>query len=67
MGQKPDDWRTVPMCKPCHTLQHTGERTFWDDYAKREGHGYEAVIDALCKDSPVAREIAQLRREQGNG
>lgn len=63
-GQKPDDFRSVPMCGPCHRLQHTGERTFWSKYAKREGHTVEAVIDALCKDSPAAREIAQIRKER---
>ena len=30
MGQKPDDWRVVPLCREHHSQQHTvGEQTFW--------------------------------------
>ena len=56
MGQKPDDWRTVSLCKVCHNAQHEiGERTFWG------GQDVEALIDAFCKASPKAREIAEAR------
>lgn len=56
IGQKPDDWRTVSLCKTCHQSQHEmGERTFW------QGRDWEALIDAFCRASPKAREIAEVR------
>lgn len=57
MGTKPDDHRAVGLCRDCHQSQHTvGERTFW------EGRDVEGLIDAYCKASPVARQIAEARR-----
>lgn len=30
MGRKPDDWATVPLCRRCHSEQHSGaEKEFW--------------------------------------
>lgn len=56
MGQKPDDWRTVGLCRDCHTRQHeVGERTFW------QGRDIEALIDAYCRASPRAAEIRIAR------
>lgn len=58
MGQKPDDWRTVSLCKECHTKQHNqGERTFWAS-ARID---VEAMINAFCKASPCAPEIRAVR------
>lgn len=60
IGQKPDDFRAVSLCKPCHTEQHTiGERSFW------LGKDVEAVIAAFCKASPKSAEIARIQRERG--
>lgn len=28
-GEKPSDYWTIPLCIPCHDIQHDGERTFW--------------------------------------
>jgi transcription elongation factor Elf1 len=70
MGQKPDDWRAVPLCADCHRGdQHTkmGEPKFWEAYAKEHRQTVWQLIDALCAASPVRREIEQHRREQGNG
>ena len=61
MGQKPDDWRTVSLCRGCHESQHTGERTFWDRYRKEHGCTVNDLIEAYCKASPVAREIKEAR------
>lgn len=62
MGQKPDDWRTVSLCGDCHRLQHShGEPSFWRAYAKEHGCTVEELINAYCKDSPVAREIKEAR------
>jgi len=56
MGQKPDDWHTVSLCKPCHTRQHEqGERTFW------AGTDVAALIDSFCVDSPRKHEIRMHR------
>jgi hypothetical protein len=56
MGQKPDDWRAVPLCKSHHDEQHSvGEETFWGDF------DIEGLIEAFCKSSPKAREIREAR------
>lgn len=62
IGQKPDDWRTVSLCKFCHTRQHfNGEATFW------EGRDVEALIGAFIAASPKCREIEQVKKERENG
>jgi len=59
MGQRPDDHRTVSLCKECHRKQHTiGERTFW---ANRD---VEVLIDAFCNASPMRKEIQEHKREK---
>lgn len=58
-GQKPDDWRTVSLCRDHHAEQHrVGERTFW------KGFDIEALIDAFCNTSPKAHEIRQAKAER---
>lgn len=65
MGQKPDDWRCIPLCSPmdgsgCHDRQHQiGERTFW------AGVDIEAVLEEFARASPKSREIAMVKRERG--
>ena len=62
MGQKPDDWRTVPLSKNCHAKQHVqGEDTFWRAYEVVSGQSVDDLIDALCRASPKAAEIRQVR------
>lgn len=61
MGQKPDDWHTVSLCKGCHFTQHSvGEKSFWAsaniDPLK--------MAEAFAKASPKAREIADAKRER---
>lgn len=59
MGQKPDDWRTVSLCKPCHNRQHNvGEPTFWENATTADVF---ALIEAFCKASPKAAEIRAVR------
>lgn len=59
MGQKPDDWRTVSLCRDCHRRQHeVGEATFW------KGKDVEALIEAFCRASPKAVEIRNAKRER---
>lgn len=59
MGQKPDDWRTVSLCKDCHKAQHNmGERTFWSSFDP------EALITAFCNASPKASEIRRIKQER---
>jgi hypothetical protein len=56
MGQKPDDFYCVALCRDCHQKQHTiGERTFW------HGRDVMAIIDAFIRTSPVRREIEAHR------
>jgi len=59
IGQKPDDWRAVSLCRDHHARQHeVGERTFW------AGIDVEALIDAFCRASPRAAEICRIRNER---
>lgn len=58
IGQKPDDWMTVSLCKTCHTAQHNiGERSFW------KGRPLADLIEAFCKASPRAAEIRKVRAD----
>lgn len=65
LGQKPDDWRAVPLCTGldgCHARQHqVGEETFW------KGRDVEALIAEFIKASPRRQEIEQVRREREHG
>ena len=62
MGEKPDDWNTVSLCKKCHERQHSiGERTFWDS------RNVEKLIEAFCNASPKRYEIVQKKLEAENG
>lgn len=60
MGQKPDDYRTVPLCTGtdgCHARQHqVGEETFW------RGEDVEALVEIFIKASPKRHEI-EIHRE----
>lgn len=59
IGQKPDDWRTVSLCRDCHRRQHEiGEATFW------QGKDVEALIEAFCRASPKSVEIRNAKRER---
>lgn len=71
MGQKPDDWRTVPLCSGahsnkdgllgCHNSQHIcGEQTFWTSVAIDP----EALIAEFIKASPRRRQIEEIMRER---
>lgn len=59
MGQKPDDWRTVSLCRTCHQRQHNvGEPAFW------RGVDVEALIAEFSRRSPKAHEIAAEKRKR---
>jgi hypothetical protein len=59
VGQKPDDYRTVSLCREHHQRQHNvGERTFW------AGVDVEGLIAAFIKASPKRLEIEQAMREK---
>lgn len=63
LGQRPDDWRAVPLCKSCHresaSAQHNvGEASFW----KALGKDPMAIIEELIKTSPKRRDIEEARR-----
>jgi len=80
MGQKPDDFRTVPLCDGpfanvhgeigCHTRQHNvGEDTFWQEYRDQHGQTVDELMASLCKASPKAADIARVMalRERFDG
>ena len=64
IGQKPDDWRAVSLCRDCHAMQHrVGEKLFWSDCACRDP---EELIEAFIKASPKRHEIERVRKEREN-
>lgn len=69
LGQKPDDFRCVSLCKECHRSdQHMrGERSFWNDYKARTGQDVEQLIEEFSRASPKSSEIARVKREREGG
>lgn len=62
MGQKPDDWQTLSLCRECHSEQHrVGEESF----EKLHNFSMAEMAAAFAKASPKAFEIAQAKRERG--
>jgi hypothetical protein len=62
VGQKPDDWNTVSLCRDHHAEQHRiGERSF----AKRYQIDLAELARAFCGASPKRQEIEAVRRERG--
>lgn len=77
MGQKPDDWLTVPLCDGpnsdingqlgCHKRQHIrGEVSFWNEYAETHGQTVDQLLDELSKCSPKGAEIRKVKKERGD-
>ncbi len=67
MGQKPDDWNAVSLCKQCHQRQHNiGEATFWRNHHHMFDDDVEEIITAFIKASPKRAEIEKLMRERAN-
>jgi hypothetical protein len=63
VGQKPDDFRTVSLCKFHHSEQHRlGEKTFWTG----EWRDVEQLISEFIKASPKRHEIEAIRKEREN-
>lgn len=69
VGQKPDDWRAVPLCggDGCHRAQHTvGEPYFWNEFAVVHNHTVDEVIAELVKTSPRHHQIeAEMKEREG--
>lgn len=60
IGQRPDDWNAVSLCRAHHARQHEqGERTFW------AGVDVQKLLQAFCDASPKASEIRHIKRERG--
>ena len=65
IAQKPDDWRTVSLCRDHHAEQHRiGETQFWL-YTVREDP--EDMIAAFIKASPRRAQIEQAMKERNGG
>ncbi|NVD45725.1 DUF968 domain-containing protein [Actirhodobacter atriluteus] len=61
IGQRPDDFRTISLCRECHSHQHrVGEIAF------EAFHGFSMaeMADAFAKASPKASEIRLVQRER---
>jgi hypothetical protein len=62
VGQKPDDWNAISLCRDCHAEQHRlGERTF----EKRYGMNMAEMAEQFAKASPKRSEIEAAKRERG--
>lgn len=62
VGQKPDDWRAVSLCRFHHGEQHRiGETTFWRKIAWRDP---EQLIAEFIAASPKRLEIERVRKER---
>lgn len=62
VGQKPDDWNTLSLCRWHHAEQHNiGEASF----EAKHGIDLRELADLFAKESPKAREIADIKRERG--
>lgn len=67
MGMKPADYDAVPLCKDCHTEQHSkGERSFWLRYESERGASVQNLVQSLQNASPLKREIAKDKEERAN-
>jgi hypothetical protein len=59
VGQKPDDFRCVSLCRDHHAEQHrVGEKTFW------EGWSVELLIREFNRASPKRHQIEEVMRER---
>lgn len=69
MSLTPHDFLGVCLCKKCHLHdQHQhGEVTFWQRYEQRHGQSVWQLIESLCANSPVSKEIREWRKEHENG
>ena len=72
IGQKPDDWRTVPLCggdsgfDGCHALQHRiGEPAFWARYAVDKNQTVSELIREFIAASPKKAQILAIQKERG--
>jgi hypothetical protein len=64
VGQKPDDWNTISLCRDCHAEQHrVGEQTF----EKRFGVNMRTLADEFAAKSPRAMQIREAKRERTDG
>ena len=64
IGQKPDDWRTVSLCRACHAEQHRlGEQTF----QRRYSVDLAFMAEQFAQASPKRHEIEAVRKERANG
>lgn len=64
IGQKPDDWNVVSLCRYHHAEQHRlGEWTFWKHIGERDPWD---LRDEFIKASPKRHEIEAVRKEREN-
>lgn len=62
LGQKPDDWNTVSLCRYHHAEQHRlGEWTFWQKVAERDPW---ELRQAFIKASPKRHDIERVMKER---
>ena len=64
MGQKPDDWNTISLCRDCHINQHRNGEVAFEAF-------YKFSMAEMARDfaaaSPKSAEIARIRKEREGG
>lgn len=64
VGQKPDDWNTVSLCRDCHSEQHRiGETSF----ERKHKIDMRRLADTFALASPRAVQIRLAKQERANG
>lgn len=64
MGQKPDDWNTISLCRECHANQHRNGEIAFEAF-------YKFSMAEMARDfanaSPKAPEIRRIKQERAHG
>jgi hypothetical protein len=62
MGQKPDDWNTISLCRDCHAKQHRVGEIAFEAFC---GFSMAEMARDFAKASPKAADIRRIQRERG--
>lgn len=61
MGQKPDDWNTISLCRICHANQHRNGEVAFEAFYR---FSMAEMASDFAAASPKAHEIAAIKRER---
>lgn len=61
MGQKPDDWNTISLCRECHAMQHRNGEVAFEAFYR---FSMAEMAAAFAAASPKAAEIKRVKAER---